>query len=237
MSNQKTFEQVVASQINVKHSKQHLLSLLENPSLPYLREVIEEIEQLLESSTNKHRTRQNIQSCATKGMIAEIAARSICDENGQAILNATTKKYHDCINGDGEYVEIKHWKDKDVANNIQRYLNHDAIRYNVSKYLMCYVSDNNDIWLHSVVNVADKLLSGKSEEVSKTVEVFDVVQNRNSFTISDRNLRNFGSSQKLRFIFSDGRKVVKTAGWFNARKRESNSGYSRGGWYMMSAWV
>ena len=166
-----------------------------------------------------------IQKCEF-GMIAEINVREY--KNGEYFTDADIP-FYDLKDPSGNLFEIKRWKQEDIEFNKHKYLTKDL--WNKSDYLVIYTYDDTNTWLHEVVEVDQ---ATRAKQPNSELPPYRVARAKegSSFTIYDPVLQQL-LREPRRIIFDvNGKDVERSIKWFDKNKRQSRSGYLKGGWYV-----
>lgn len=201
-----------------------LKDFVENAALPYLAEVEEEVEGIDDNQqyNGGSRSYMQIYKASSHGKVAEVILRE--DESVGHLFERADKRFHDLYFRDGKcFVEVKRWKERDIKQNLQRFLTKDAVSYNTSRWLAIFTYDDNYTWLDSVIDlqnikpfIAEIRIQGKT------------------FTIHEPVLKKLREQNDavIKFLDNDGRTLVRTVDWFENNMQESFSGRHKGGWFV-----
>lgn len=201
-----------------------LKDFVENKKMPYLAEVEEEVEGIDDNQqyNGGSRSYMQIYDASSKGKVAEVILRE--DESVGHLFERADKRFHDLYFRDGKcFVEVKRWKERDIKQNIQRFLAKDAVTYNTSRWLVIFTYDDNYTWLDSVIDL-------------QNIEPFiaEIRIQGKTFTIHEPVLKKLREQNDavIKFLDNDGRTLVRTVEWFENNMQESFSGRHKGGWFV-----
>lgn len=202
---------------------------IDNPSLPYKKEVEEEVEgiknteefNLRTGKSTSSRSYMQIHDTSTKGKIAEVILRE--DENVGPLFEHADKRFHDLYFRAGKcFVEVKRWKKRDIKSNIQHFMTKDAVTYNTSRWLVIFTYDDNYTWLDQVVDL---------QNVKPFI--FEINLRGKTFTIPDAILKQLEAQNDAVIKFNDDDVTyVLSLEWFINNMQESFSGRHKGGWFV-----
>jgi hypothetical protein len=202
-----------------------LKDFVENKALPYLAEVEEEVEGIDDNQqyNGGSRSYMQIYDASSKGKVAEVILRE--DESVGHLFERADKRFHDLYFRDGKcFVEVKRWKERDIKQNLQRFLAKDAVSYNTSRWLVIFTYDDNYTWLDSVIDLQN----------TKPFITEIRIQGR-TFTIHEPVLKKLREQNDAVIKFIDGEQTyIRTVEWFVENKRESFSGRHKGGWFVFA---
>lgn len=215
---------------NVKFKIADLEKIRDNKQLEYYHQLMDEYHEICSSLiARKGRTDLEILEACKKGKLAEIIGYEFLKENDQPILKKCAKKYHDAcyIETPSIIIEWKNYSAKTIENSIEKFLMEDAKTYNISDILVACVSDDENIWIDSV------LIIDRSTDSPIIPKIF---KSGKSYTISSKVYNTLDNYEFLEFI--DGvNSVIKSTWSIKPYFRASNRGAESGGYYVMHDWL
>jgi hypothetical protein len=202
-----------------------LKDFVENKALPYRAEVEEEAEGIDDNQqyNGGSRSYMQIYDASSKGKVAEVILRE--DESVGHLFERADKRFHDLYFRDGKcFVEVKRWKERDIQQNLQRFLSKDSVSYNTSRWLVIFTYDDNYTWLDRVIDI-------------QNIKAFitEIRIQGKTFTVHEPVLKQLQERNDAVIKFIDGEQTyIRTVEWFENNMQESFSGRHKGGWFVFA---